>query len=370
MNDTVHLIVESGEDQGRRISVPARGATLGRSSRNEICVHDPSLSRKHCRLFFNDQQQLWISDQDSANETLVNGKPVRSAPLHVGDRIAVGATLLKVLHDGRRAALRVQRDAPPAPVTRARPLPADIPLCVRGAVWAVVFLWWLFAAYSLLQITIESIPRHVENAPVYRPPEAMETSGERGPAPVHTEPPGPPAVPDEGTRLRLLKEGAAQHLLARDYQQALATVRHHIGDAPSDSFRAEADRVRAFIEALSRVEAVLLDSFRSRMGKETRLRFENRDLTVIPMAASGDKVTVRIAGSDPVRTLTFRVPELAPLECSRLLGTADTPYKAGMKFLMHMAAGDHAEASRLADGCGPMADVFRERVAADQRVEP
>jgi pSer/pThr/pTyr-binding forkhead associated (FHA) protein len=48
--DPVHLMVVRGDDTGKAITVPAAGARLGRSSKNDIVLADPSLSRHHCRF--------------------------------------------------------------------------------------------------------------------------------------------------------------------------------------------------------------------------------------------------------------------------------------------------------------------------------
>jgi len=85
-----------GLDKGRRVTVPADGGRLGRSSKNDIVLADPTLSRHHCRVFFDDGR-LQVADLGSANQTLVNDKPIRQAALQKGDRITIGDTVLEVL---------------------------------------------------------------------------------------------------------------------------------------------------------------------------------------------------------------------------------------------------------------------------------
>lgn len=97
MSGVVHLVVEKGPDQGLKISVPSEGARLGRSSRNDITLNDPLLSRHHCRLFFKTGEGLWVTDLGSANGTEVNGAEVTERRLSVGDKILLGDTLLSVV---------------------------------------------------------------------------------------------------------------------------------------------------------------------------------------------------------------------------------------------------------------------------------
>ncbi len=99
MQNTVHVIVESGAEKGKRISVPPAGARLGRSSKNDVTLEDPLLSRHHCRLFFKENEGLWVTDLGSANHTVVNGQEVMEKRLWPGDRIEIGDTVLAVLDD-------------------------------------------------------------------------------------------------------------------------------------------------------------------------------------------------------------------------------------------------------------------------------
>jgi hypothetical protein len=114
--DPVHLMVVRGDDTGKAITVPAAGARLGRSSKNDIVLADPSLSRHHCRFYFKPEGTLCVADLGSSNQTLVNNAPITEVELHVGDIVVVGNDELKVV-DTRRAdvaaAATVAPNAPP-----------------------------------------------------------------------------------------------------------------------------------------------------------------------------------------------------------------------------------------------------------------
>jgi pSer/pThr/pTyr-binding forkhead associated (FHA) protein len=99
MAKIVHLIVEQGPNKGKNIIVPTEGARLGRSSKNDIVLEDPLLSRHHCRLFFKPGDGLWITDLGSANGTVVNGNTITEGRINVGDTVTIGDTVLKVLSD-------------------------------------------------------------------------------------------------------------------------------------------------------------------------------------------------------------------------------------------------------------------------------
>ncbi len=98
-NPRHHLVVEEGPDKRRTITVPINGIRVGRSSNNDVVLKDSVMSRFHCRFFFKPENGLWAEDLGSANQTLLNQKPMNVARLHVGDKLILGATTIKVDND-------------------------------------------------------------------------------------------------------------------------------------------------------------------------------------------------------------------------------------------------------------------------------
>lgn len=132
----VHLLVEQGPDKGKQITVLPEGARLGRSSKNDIILVDPLLSRHHCRLFLKTGDGLWITDLGSSNQTFVNGKPIQECPLRTGDSVMVGDTVLKVMADERSLpAPQVKNEELQAPAVKPAeevPAPAVKPIVDLG----------------------------------------------------------------------------------------------------------------------------------------------------------------------------------------------------------------------------------------------
>src|SRR5262245_58645450 len=88
------LIVIHGPDEGRQFPIaPGTAVTVGRHSTNPVPLRDPQVSRRHFDLRPG-PDGVQLVDLDSGNGTRVNGQTVRSASLRVGDRIAVGETVL------------------------------------------------------------------------------------------------------------------------------------------------------------------------------------------------------------------------------------------------------------------------------------
>ncbi len=113
MDTWIHLMVEAGPERGRELHISAGGVRVGRSSRNDVVLKDPSLSRFHCRLFFKPGEGLWVADLGSSNETLVNGTPVDEKRVNPGDEISIGDTTMRVRSDRHPGETAAAPDAPP-----------------------------------------------------------------------------------------------------------------------------------------------------------------------------------------------------------------------------------------------------------------
>jgi hypothetical protein len=76
---------------GRRVLLPPRGATIGRSRECDVVIEDSSVSRRHAELRPDDGG--WsLQDLGSTNGVRVNGLAVRDPyPLQSGDRIEMGS---------------------------------------------------------------------------------------------------------------------------------------------------------------------------------------------------------------------------------------------------------------------------------------
>lgn len=128
----VHIIVESGPDKGVEFTIPLEGARVGRSTSNDIVLNDPSISRFQCRYYFKNDIDLAISDLASTNDTMVNDRKIQDVQLHVGDRIMVGETVMKVMLDtitldAHATAAGAAALTPPADLDSVRLTPAASP---------------------------------------------------------------------------------------------------------------------------------------------------------------------------------------------------------------------------------------------------
>jgi hypothetical protein len=77
---------------GRRLPLPSRGATIGRSRDCDIVLDDVGISRKHAEI--RPHADGWtVADLGSTNGVRLNGRTVRSAQsLQSGDHVELGST--------------------------------------------------------------------------------------------------------------------------------------------------------------------------------------------------------------------------------------------------------------------------------------
>jgi len=114
------LILEGSS--GREFELSQAQILIGRDPSVDIVIEAPGVSRRHARLYLQDDQ-VYIEDLGSSNGTYVNHEPISQATrLHPGDRIGLGHSVW------------LRYEAPPAPES-ARPSMED-----QGGVGAATLL--------------------------------------------------------------------------------------------------------------------------------------------------------------------------------------------------------------------------------------
>jgi pSer/pThr/pTyr-binding forkhead associated (FHA) protein len=89
------------EPVGLSFEVQRPDVIIGRHTDAEIRLALPEISRRHCRLIFENHQ--WrVYDLNSLNGVFVNGERMHEATLYDGDRLQLG-TFSIVVHEGREA---------------------------------------------------------------------------------------------------------------------------------------------------------------------------------------------------------------------------------------------------------------------------
>jgi len=104
-----HLEAVVRDSSGRHLArcLVRRGRyVIGQDRKNEIVVDEPSVSAKHARLTVIHENEFFIEDLQSANGTLVDGKPVAGhAPVTLESKVELGGTTLEFQRGGLPASI-------------------------------------------------------------------------------------------------------------------------------------------------------------------------------------------------------------------------------------------------------------------------
>ena len=79
---------------GRRVQLGEDTTTFGRNAECTVTLNDPRASRNHAEIRATGDGFV-ITDLGSMNGTLINGVAVKQHVLHDGDKVAVGATVMR-----------------------------------------------------------------------------------------------------------------------------------------------------------------------------------------------------------------------------------------------------------------------------------
>jgi diguanylate cyclase (GGDEF)-like protein len=94
----IEIFIVKGSEQGRSFVINGKTALIGRSAANQIRLDEPSVSRKHARIYgYNGQ--YFIEDLQSKNGTWVNGSVIKSSlrvQVQEGVPIALGNVLVSL----------------------------------------------------------------------------------------------------------------------------------------------------------------------------------------------------------------------------------------------------------------------------------
>jgi pSer/pThr/pTyr-binding forkhead associated (FHA) protein len=92
---TACLRVIEGEEKGKAFRlIGKKKFTIGRSTKNDIRLRDGKVSRVHC-FVERVGNHFIVSDNESANGTVVNGEPVKKTVLKEGDYVRLGFSILR-----------------------------------------------------------------------------------------------------------------------------------------------------------------------------------------------------------------------------------------------------------------------------------
>jgi len=96
----VSLVLVKSDGSTKEFELGPLPVTMGRSDTCKVHVPLPSISRQHCKLDADEDEELIVSDLGSSNGTFVNGQRVKRHELVPGDVLALGEVTFVVRIDG------------------------------------------------------------------------------------------------------------------------------------------------------------------------------------------------------------------------------------------------------------------------------
>lgn len=92
-----HLVCQDEDGEVLHFEIAAGWTRIGRSVNADICLDDPSVSRRHALVVSEPGEPLRILDDRSLNGVFVNGDPVEWGKLATNDELMIGRYRLFVL---------------------------------------------------------------------------------------------------------------------------------------------------------------------------------------------------------------------------------------------------------------------------------
>jgi len=109
----MRLVAEGGPYDGRVYELTATEINVGRAVDNDVVLDDPSLSRKHAKLYRRGPGELEVEDLGSSNGTYVNERKVGRGTAEPNDLVRFGELAFRVEGDTLHGTRAVDLDIPP-----------------------------------------------------------------------------------------------------------------------------------------------------------------------------------------------------------------------------------------------------------------
>jgi len=91
------IAVLKGFYEGLEVPVDRDWLVVGRGRGADLVLAEPTISRTHAAIGFEESEGFFVQDLGSTNGTLVNGSREKRRPLSNGDEIQMGRLHLRVL---------------------------------------------------------------------------------------------------------------------------------------------------------------------------------------------------------------------------------------------------------------------------------
>jgi hypothetical protein len=269
----------------------------------------------------------------------------------------------------RPPSLRVPSDEPGLRrwrASRGQPVPA----WVRWPAWAALAAWLLFAAgrqFSPVDLLFGTprpagtrLPEADAEQPTAPPTDARRpVRGTAERIAKNVESPGGDGS-RVGASLAPLRDAVAERLIRGDLDGAVDRIVREQDQAQTPDAKKEIEALRDMVREVANTELLVRAGIREKVDREIVLRLNQKEVTLIPRAAAGDRfnAVIKAAGGNTGRTdsVTLDLSQIHPVDRANLVAPADTPGRCAVRFFLFAQGGDYKAAGSLAGRCGPLSE--------------
>lgn len=164
---------------------------------------------------------------------------------------------------------------------------------------------------------------------------------------------------------KAFKREIVDFIIKNGFRAAVALIEQDLQYNHTPEYENELERWKTFLESAVQSEDYIIGALRSKIGREITIRFSGQNIRIVPTAVSenileGNTIVVMPSGASGSKKITIEISKLEPQTKIELLGTADTPAKAALKWLWYVQAREFNAARQFAASSEPFADIFME----------
>ena len=263
---------------------------------------------------------------------------------------------------------QVRPRATPRKAPQVNPSTDVGPAFLRILLWAGLGGWLLLLAFKLLD-PLPFLSPNEDDAGAY----AWWRVQPHAPVAGAVATRDAPASQQDDPALHALKRHVVTALLSSSFSEAFALIRRQQQAPDIYPYQDDLADLDGFVRAVSRINAVVADAIRERIGEDVVIRVKGRRVTITPRTSAGDRINAVVIPSradQKRRSATFSVSDLDPIDRAHWIGQANTPHKCAMKLLLHLSAGDPEGARVFAHSCGILARAFEEQLGGAASITP
>lgn len=95
-NLTPYLHIKSHRNLDQHIRVSNKPLTIGRGQNCDIVLNDRSISREHCCIWIDENEDIHILDLQSTNGSKIDGRQIKHQLLLARNRLRIGSHVIKL----------------------------------------------------------------------------------------------------------------------------------------------------------------------------------------------------------------------------------------------------------------------------------